>query len=829
MQTVKRRSVQLSDYEIVPKLIQREMDKHNFASVSAKFQLLAIRNQYLEGFLEVCLERRAGLDSGAFVMQAYNVYRNYEEIRQGLRQHSENEDIDPQFHKTIHFRFAMFLDALLGMVRGKFEVREVRESLEKFEVTTKELAHRFVEEVVLSVKLAEAQQGGAVEWQQGQQLFAMILKLVKTVQAEHAAVGKLFEDAVNDKHIPKWIFLYFIPQIIRNINDFDISLCFGELFDHLLNHYPEALVYPFNCLYPTLRHCHTELTKYLFEQLHAKMGRYFDLIDNLFLLQHPELRLKDLLTKYHQHGEAESANDELKQFIAANSLLGKYNQRFNESNRAKINNLLELKQKGLAKELSEQIKAYIAALDPSKSSILKYFSKLSDGSYWFEDYNCSDWARLEVPGTSYCQFEEPHPWSKVYIESFDSSLLTLTSIRRPKRVTLLGSNEKVYMLLVKGGEDVRLDQRVEQLFELVNRIMSHNTDTNKKQLQVSRFEVIPMRQMFGVFEWVDKSKTLRTFLEAELKEIEGRPEANLSNENKGFAEFHRYFKKLCPNSDDRHVWHRTLMARPESEVVRNFGKCEAGIPYGLLRFGLEKLAKNYDSFLHLKNKFLSNYSAICLVTYLFGIGDRHLENFLIQTSTGSLVMIDFGYSFGASIELPIPELIPFRFTKSMRELAAPAGVEGAFKRCMVSCFEALNKKMSLIVDYCDVFVDDPLMEWVWVSRRQLQNPAQKQLPSSRESFSVSQEAPERKLFSNKIKVVENKLKGHNPRQLLEVLLNDSRHKSAQYFDSLKTAIWKEAKSKEPVLASEELVRELFSLATDKNIQGRSYLGLNLYV
>lgn len=134
------------------------------------------------------------------------------------------------------------------------------------------------------------------------------------------------------------------------------------------------------------------------------MGRYFDLVDNLFLLQHPELRLKDLLTKYHQHGEAEAANDELRQFIAPNPLLGKYNQRFNEGNRAKIAHLLELKQKGQAKELSEQIKAYIAALDPSKASILKYFSKLSDGSYWFEDYNCSDWARLEVPGTSYCQF-----------------------------------------------------------------------------------------------------------------------------------------------------------------------------------------------------------------------------------------------------------------------------------------------------------------------------------------------------------------------------------------------------------------------------------------
>ena len=38
---------------------------------------------------------------------------------------------------------------------------------------------------------------------------------------------------------------------------------------------------------------------------------------------------------------------------------------------------------------------------------------------------------------------------------------------------------------------------------------------------------------------------------------------------------------------------------------------------------------------------------------------------------------------------------------------------------MLACFDALRKKMQLIVDYCDVFVDDPLMEWVWVSRKQL--------------------------------------------------------------------------------------------------------------
>ena len=68
------------------------------------------------------------------------------------------------------------------------------------------------------------------------------------------------------------------------------------------------------------------------------------------------------------------------------------------------------------------------------------------------------------------------------------------------------------MLLVKGGEDVRLDQRVEELFQLINQIMLHSAETNRRQLEISRFEVVPMKPMFGVFEWVDKSVTLRSFL-----------------------------------------------------------------------------------------------------------------------------------------------------------------------------------------------------------------------------------------------------------------------------------------------------------------------------
>lgn len=39
----------------------------------------------------------------------------------------------------------------------------------------------------------------------------------------------------------------------------------------------------------------------------------------------------------------------------------------------------------------------------------------------------------------------------------------LSSIRKPKRITIRGDDEKEYMFLVKGGEDLRLDQRIEQV------------------------------------------------------------------------------------------------------------------------------------------------------------------------------------------------------------------------------------------------------------------------------------------------------------------------------------------------------------------------------
>ena len=64
---------------------------------------------------------------------------------------------------------------------------------------------------------------------------------------------------------------------------------------------------------------------------------------------------------------------------------------------------------------------------------------------------------------------------------------------------------------------------------------------------------------------------------------------------------------------------------------------------------------------------MSNYilssAGYCVLTYFLGIGDRHLENLLINNE-GKMFHIDFGFILGKD---PKPYPPPFKLCKAMVE------------------------------------------------------------------------------------------------------------------------------------------------------------------
>ena len=47
---------------------------------------------------------------------------------------------------------------------------------------------------------------------------------------------------------------------------------------------------------------------------------------------------------------------------------------------------------------------------------------------------------------------------------------------------------------------------------------------------------------------------------------------------------------------------------------------------------------------------------------MLGIGDRHLQNILVDQHTAELIHIDFGVAFEQGKMLQTPEIVPFRLT-----------------------------------------------------------------------------------------------------------------------------------------------------------------------
>lgn len=100
----------------------------------------------------------------------------------------------------------------------------------------------------------------------------------------------------------------------------------------------------------------------------------------------------------------------------------------------------------------------------------------------------------------------------IRIAAFVPTLSVITSKQRPRRLTIDGNDGKGYQYLLKGHEDLRQDERVMQLFELVNTLLATDPETLKRHLSISRYPVIPLSPNSGLIGWVPHCDTLHALI-----------------------------------------------------------------------------------------------------------------------------------------------------------------------------------------------------------------------------------------------------------------------------------------------------------------------------
>lgn len=99
------------------------------------------------------------------------------------------------------------------------------------------------------------------------------------------------------------------------------------------------------------------------------------------------------------------------------------------------------------------------------------------------------------------------------------------------------------------------------------------------------------------------------------------------------------------------------------------------------------------------------------VGHILGLGDRHAENILIDTSCGEVVHVDFDCLFDKGTQLSRPEVVPFRLTQNMVDAMGATGYRGAFTGGLVETLAALRGQRELLLAVLAPFASDPCIEW----------------------------------------------------------------------------------------------------------------------
>ena len=340
----------------------------------------------------------------------------------------------------------------------------------------------------------------------------------------------------------------------------------------------------------------------------------------------------------------------------------------------------------------------------------------------------------------------------------DGAVTILATRTRPKKIGVWSSKGEHVRLLLKGKDDLSFDTLVLQVMRHVNNALK--TRSPQKWDRITTYDVVILGYKAGVVRLVENVEPIfhchRRWIKHRAEVKEGRLEGDTTSPSTGrkrkaadkpgaannddggspprFRPVARFYETLFPllrqalgdtYSDTALLAQRALW--PEAVLTKVFQQLSSEVPHDLLRkeifyaAGLVPRCSNtntttpgigFQRWLSATQNYTASLATMSAVGYVLGIGDRHLDNILIDLSTGGTLHIDYSVSLDKGLALKVPECVPFRLTNSVRGGLGFAGVEGGFVQVCADTLAALRTEQNSVMNILSTFSHRPPLEWV---------------------------------------------------------------------------------------------------------------------
>jgi len=510
---------------------------------------------------------------------------------------------------------------------------------------------------------------------------------------------KLIRDSFEKIDVTAW--LAVIPQILARIDikNTVIRKMMFDLLDKIGRHEPQALLYPLSMLLKSSslerRKCAEHLKNSMMEHSANIMTQALEVCNEL-------IRSAILLTEqwYETIEEATRICYSSENPMGAIKLLLEQHEKMNDPPET-MNEIAFYQMYGsVLKQAESWIKKYVESkneLDLNQAWEIYY------GIYKSVLDKVPEMLSLElrnvspklltlknldivVPG-----LYKPGGTKRITISGFNPVLSVFPSKQHPRRLTMIGSDGKEYLFLLKAHEDNRQDERAMQLFGLVNTLLSTDPHTQKKDLSIRRYVVIPLNANTGLIGWVPNCDTLHVLIK------EYRTTYKIIQN----IEF-KLMKSMCENFELCCLVNKVEIFRHAMD--HTFGQDLYKI--------LWLKSKNSEVWLERRTNYTRSHAVMCMVGYILGLGDRHPSNLMLDRYSGKIVHIDFGDCFEAAMRREkFPEKVPFRLTRMLTKAMEVAGIEGNYRTTCEHTMRVLRDNKDSLLAILEAFVYDPLISF----------------------------------------------------------------------------------------------------------------------
>lgn len=294
--------------------------------------------------------------------------------------------------------------------------------------------------------------------------------------------------------------------------------------------------------------------------------------------------------------------------------------------------------------------------------------------------------RMHISGSVHAPFARDAP----AIESFEDEVEVMSSLRRPKKLAIRGSDGRTYVFLCKPKDDLRKDARVMDFMTCINRQLRKSAQCRRRRLAVRCYAVTPLNSECGMIEWVPNMVQLRSIIK-EYWDLHGIP---------------------FSHTDIKRRFEITQKEQARTEKLVALCKTLMDELPPMLHHWLLDCFQDPSMWFEARLAFSRSCAVMSMIGFTLGLGDRHLENILINNESGSLMHVDFACLFDHGKNLMTPEQVPFRLTQNLLHSMGVCAADGFFRRVSELSLEQVRNHKHTLLNVLSTMRHDPLVDWI---------------------------------------------------------------------------------------------------------------------